>query len=60
MKRVKRISMDILVEDTVDGVDLADKIADAMEEMQFIVLGCCFDDDLTKDYEEHFSELLKR
>jgi hypothetical protein len=60
MKRVKRISMDVLVDDTVDGVDLADEIADAMEEMQFVVIGCGFDDDLTEDYEEHFPELLKR
>ena len=59
MKRVKQISLDILVDDDVDGMNLADEVADILEERQFVVLGSGFQDDLTEIYEEQYSGLIK-
>lgn len=59
MKRVKQISLDILVNENTDGCELADKIADALEANGYVVLGSAFGDDLTDEYKEHYSNLLE-
>ena len=59
MKRVKQISIDILVDDTVDGVDLADEVASVLEERQFTVVACGFNEDLTEDYMDYLPNLFK-
>ena len=59
MKRVKQISLDILVDDDVDGMNLADEVADYLEERQFVVLGCGFQDDITETYMEHYPKLME-
>ena len=59
MKRVKQISIDILVDDSIDGFNLAGEVDNALKG-QFIVLGCGFTEDLTEVYMEQYPELLKR
>ena len=58
MKRVKQISIDILVDDTVDGVNLADEVDRFLEKSQFTVVGYGFNEDLTDVYEELFPSLI--
>lgn len=58
MKRVKQISIDILVNDTVNGENLADEVANILEERQFVVVGCGFQDDMTETYMEHYPKLI--
>lgn len=60
MDRVKQISIDILVDDTVDGVNLADEIADILEERQFVVMGCGFNEDMTETYMECYPDLMAK
>ena len=57
MKRVKQISIDILVDDSVDGFNLASEVNNALES-QFIILGCGFTEDLTKVYMEQYPDLM--
>ena len=52
MKRVVQISIDIMVDDTVNGDSLAEEIAVVLENRQFDVLGACFSADLTEEYRE--------
>jgi hypothetical protein len=58
MKRVKQISLDILVDDTVDGETLAYAVADVLELKQYNVVGYGFQGDLTKVYEELYPSLV--
>ena len=59
MKRVKQISLDILVDAEVDGNDLSEEIAKALEGLGFIVLGSDFNDDLTDLYKKYFPKMLE-
>lgn len=59
MKRVKQISIDILVGDTVDGCKLAEDVANILEENQLIILGSSFQDDITEAYKESYPKLLE-
>ena len=62
MKRVKQISIDILVDEDKDGCVLAEQIARDLENEGNIVLGASFQDDLTelykRDYPNDYPELL--
>ena len=59
MKRVKQISLDILVGPEADGEKLAQEVADELERHGFTVLGAGFQYDLTDDYKECSPELLE-
>ena len=62
MKKVKQISVDILVDEDKDGCVLAEQIARDLENEGNIVLGSSFQDDLTelykRDYPNDYPELL--
>ena len=57
-KRVVQISMDIIVDQTYDGVDLAEDAADELAKLGFEVVGAGFSDDVTDYYEEYCPKLL--
>lgn len=59
MKRVKQISVDILVDDTEDGMFLADDVAMALEDAGFSIAGYGFNEDLTEDYMNYLPNLFK-
>ena len=59
MKRVKQISVDIMVDGNVDGCELAEKIAKDLENEGHIVLGSAFQEDMTELYKRDYPELLK-
>ena len=50
MKRIKQISLDILVYNDVDGCELAEEIADFLEENGYGVIGAGFQEDMTDKY----------
>lgn len=58
MKKVKQISIDILVDEDKDGCVLAEQIAKDLEAEGNIVLGSIFQADMTKLYERDYPELL--
>ena len=51
MKRVKQISFDILVDEDVDGMNLADEVSDFLEANGYRILGVGFQEDVTEFYE---------
>lgn len=57
MKRVKQISFDVLVNENIDGCDLAEEIADFLEANGYRVLGAGFQDDMTEEYIESNPDL---
>ena len=57
MKRVKQISLDILVDDTVDGAEIADEIDKFLEKSRFTVVGYGFNGDVTEVYKKYYSKL---
>ena len=59
MKRVKQISVDIMVDGKVDGCELAEQIAKDLEAEGNIVLGASFQDDLTELYIRDYPKLLE-
>lgn len=59
MKRVKQISLDILVGPNTDGEELAETVANELERRGFRVVGAGFQDDMTDVYEENYPQLLK-
>jgi hypothetical protein len=59
MKRVKQVSLDILVGPETDGDGLALEIQVELERRGFKILGAAFQDDLTDVYTESYSELLE-
>jgi len=59
MKRVKQISLDILVGPECDGEELAQTVNDELERRGFAVLGAGFQYDMTEVYESLYPELLK-
>lgn len=58
MKRVKQISIDILVDDNTDGISLAEGVADTLKGEQFVVLGSGFQDDMTEVYMKCYPNLI--
>lgn len=54
MKRVKQISFDIIVDDDVDGMNLADEVADFLEANGYRILGAGFQEDLTEVYKVEY------
>lgn len=58
-KRVKQISVDILVDEHADGCVLAETVARDLEEFGNVVLGSSFIDDLTETYEKDYLELFE-
>ena len=59
MKKAKQISIDILVDDDIDGTNLAEEIAKMLEERMFIVLGCSFQGDMTETYKKSYPDLME-
>ena len=59
MKKVKQISLDIVVSDSVDGYVLAEKVRSLLEQKGYKVVGAGFNYDATVDYIENYSELLE-
>lgn len=57
--RVKQVSLDILVGDKCDGLELCDDVACELNRRGFTVIGAGFQEDMTEFYEEHYPELLK-
>lgn len=57
MKRVKQISFDVLVNENIDGCDLAEEIADFLEANGYRVLGAGFQEDMTETYKEDCPDL---
>ena len=58
MKRVKQISLDVLVGPEVDGESLALDIQVELERRGFRILGAAFQEDMTEIYEESYPDLL--
>jgi hypothetical protein len=58
-KRVKQISLDILIDESIDGEDLAQAIRTELEEygLGLMVLGAGFQYDLTDDYTDILEEM---
>ena len=54
MKRVKQISLDILVDDETDGCDLAEAISYCLAENGYNVLGAAFQEDMTEVYKNEY------
>ena len=59
MKRVKQVSLDIVVGPDADGEELAQEIRAELERRGFTVLGAGFQCDLTDEYKEHFPKMLE-
>ena len=59
MKRVKQISVDIMVDENIDGCELAEQIEKDLEAEGNIILGSSFQDDLTELYKRDYPELLR-
>lgn len=58
-KRVVQISLDIIVGYEVDGMEMADYVADELNRIGFRVVGAGFQEDMTELYEEQYPELIK-
>ncbi len=58
-KRVIQISFDMIVGEEVDGMEMADYVADELNRIGFRVVGACFQEDMTELYEEQYPELIK-
>ena len=59
MKRVKQISLDIVVGPNADGEALAQEVANELVRRGFTVLGSGFQCDLTDKYQEHYPKMLE-
>lgn len=57
MKRVKQISLDIVVNENVDGCDFAEEVADFLEANGYMVIGASFQDDMTDIYAKYLEEI---
>lgn len=57
-KHVKQISLDVLVNEDVNGEDLAEIISNTVEEHGYIVIGAGFQEDMTAVYKRDYPELL--
>jgi len=58
-KRVVQLSFDIVIGKDVDGMEMADYIAEELHKIGFRVIGAGFQDDVTEIYEEQYPELIK-
>ena len=58
-KRVVQISLDIIVGHEVDGMEMADYVADELNRIGFRVVGAGFQEDMTEVYEEQYPEPIK-
>lgn len=56
--RVKQISIDIIVDENINGVNLAYEVEEYLKQ-KYNVVGVQFNDDLTEIYEKDYPELLK-
>lgn len=59
MKKVKQISIDIMVDENVYGCELAEQIAKDLENEGHMVLGSAFQEDMTEEYKLYYPELSK-
>lgn len=59
MKRVKQVSLDVLVGAETDGEELAQEVADELERHGFVVLGAGFQCDLTDEYKNSLPEIFE-
>lgn len=59
MKRVKQISVDIMVDGNIDGCEFAEQIAKDLKNEGHIVLGSSFQEDMTEEYKLYYPELSK-
>lgn len=57
-KRVKQISVDIMVDENIDGCELAEQIYKDLESKGYIVLGSAFQEDMTDQYKLYDPELI--
>ena len=54
MKRVVQISLDILMDENVDGCNFAEEVADFLEANEYKVLGAGFQEDMTDVYKDEY------
>ena len=54
MKEVKQIGLDILVDENINGSNLAEEVAHFLEENGYTVLGAMFHEDLTDVYRDEY------
>lgn len=59
MKRVKQISLDVLVGPETDGEELSVIVANELEMRGFRIIGAGFQDDMTDVYKENYPKLLE-
>ena len=59
MKKVKQISLDILVDEDVDGNILSEKVEKELEAYGYTILGSMYQDDFTEIYERVYPDLLE-
>ena len=57
--RVIQISLDIVVGDKCDGIELAEDVANELERRGIRVVGAGFQEDLTEFYKECFPDMLE-
>lgn len=57
MKKVKQISVDIMVDGNIDGCELAEQIAKYLENEGHMILGSAFQEDMTEEYKLYYPEL---
>ena len=58
MRRIKQISFDVIVNENVDGYDLAEEIADFLSKNGYDVLGSSFQEDMTDLYKDVYGYIL--
>lgn len=54
MKRVKQINLDIVVDESADGYNFAEEVADFLSQNGFDVLGADFQEDMTDVYKNEY------
>ena len=54
MKKVVQISLDIRVDEDMNGCDFAEEIAKFLDENDYEILGTSFQDDLTDVYKNEY------
>ena len=54
MKEVKQIGLDILVDESINGSNLAEEVACFLEKNGYAVLGAMFHEDLTDVYRDEY------
>lgn len=54
IKKVKQISLDVLIDKDIDGYELAEEIAKFLELNDYVILGADCQEDLTEIYKEQY------